>query len=285
MNNKKDTFIACEASYEEANVVLFGADFDGTVSFRPGTRFGPMEIRKASYGLETYSMALEKDLEQCSIFDMADLECVMGDVETAHRQIYDFTRQVVMDKKTPCMIGGEHSCTYPAYQAVSENYDDVIMIQIDAHADMRENYMNVKASHASVMYRLFNKEKDNVRQLGIRSATKQEHQLMKEMNTLLKDDEESLQRFVESLKNRPMYVSVDLDVLDPSVLPGTGTPEPNGYSFDHLIQVLKVLFKGNVVGMDIMECAPDYDTSKVSSIVGAKVVREMLLMHGGNNGK
>jgi agmatinase len=230
-------------------------------------------------------MALHKDLEQVSVFDYADLECVMGDVTTAHNQIYEFTKQVVSDNKTPCMIGGEHSCTYPAYQAVREKFDDVMMIQLDAHADMREDYLSLKASHASVMYRLFEKDTDNLRQIGIRSATQVEHQLMLEHKTLLKDDENSLQLFVDGLKNRPIYISVDLDVLDPSVLPGTGTPEPDGFSFNHLMSLLKVLFKGNVVGMDIMECAPDYDSSKVSSVVGAKVVREMLLMHGGNNGK
>src|SRR5690554_2129311 len=285
MKNKKNTFIACEATYQKADIVMFGADFDGTVSYRPGTRFGPSEIRKASYGLETYSMALKLDLEHLKVFDAADLECVMGNVNAAHQQIYEFTKKVVNDGKVPLMIGGEHSCTYPAYHAVQEVFDDVMMIQCDAHADMRENYMNVKASHASVMYRLFEQEKNNLKQIGIRSATKQEHDMMIKHDTLLDDDSSTLQTFIESLKDRPLYVSVDLDVLDPCVLPGTGTPEPNGFSFNHLMECLTILFKGNVVGMDVMECAPDYDSSKVSSVVGAKVVREVLLMHGGKNGK
>lgn len=285
MNNKKDVFIGCEASYKEANIVLFGADFDGTVSFRPGTRFGPSEIRKASYGLETYSMSLQKDLEQVSIFDYADLECVMGSVEIAHAQIYEFTKQVISDHKVPMMIGGEHSCSYPSYHAVQEKYNDVLMVQFDAHADLREDYLGVKESHACVMHRVLEPHKDNLRQIGIRSATQDEHQLMIKHKTLLNDDPSSLQAFVNSLNNRPIYVSVDLDVLDPSVLCGTGTPEPGGFSFNHLMDLLKVIFVGNVVGMDVMECAPDYDSSKVSSVVGAKVVREMLLMHGGKNGK
>lgn len=284
MINKKDVFISCDATYKQANIVMFGADFDGTVSYRPGARFGPYHIRKASYGLESYSMALERDLGELSIFDAADLECVMGDVAKAHKQIYDFTKKVVADKKTPMMIGGEHSCTYPSFKAVFETYPDLMMIQIDAHADLREDYLGLKESHASVMHRVTCLADNNLKQIGIRSSTQAEHDYMKKNDTLLKTKDE-IMSFVKQLNDQPVYISLDLDVLDPSLFCGTGTPEPNGFSFDYLMEILNILFKANVIAMDVMECAPDYDSSQASSVVGAKVVREMLLLCGGRNGK
>lgn len=284
--NKKDTFMSCDATYEEANIVLFGADFDGTVSFRPGTRFGPAAIRAASYGLETWSMAIEKDLEDIRVFDYADLQLTCGDVKQAHDSVYQVTQEIISDNKIPFMLGGEHSCTYPTVSALISKYPSLVLIQLDAHADMRDDYMGVKASHASVIRRIMNDHVSiPVYQFGIRSATQHEHQLMKKNKTLYPFDLQQITEVVEEIKGQPVYLTVDLDVLDPSVLPGTGTPEPGGVCFNELIEAIRIIASSHIVGMDVMELSPHYDSSDVSSVVAAKVVREMLLLIGGKNGK
>jgi agmatinase len=284
--NKKDTFMSCDATYKEANVVLFGADFDGTVSFRPGTRFGPAAIRAASYGLETWSMAIEKDLEDIQVFDYADLQLTCGDVKQAHDSIYQVTQAIIADNKIPFMLGGEHSCTYPTVNALRSKHSSLVLIQLDAHADMRDDYMGVKESHASVIKRIINDhESIHVYQFGIRSATQHEHQLMSKNKTLYPFDLKQIAQVIDEIKGQPVYLTVDLDVLDPSVLPGTGTPEPGGVSFNELIEAIKIIASSDIVGMDVMELSPHYDTSDVSSVVAAKVVREMLLLVGGKHGK
>ncbi len=280
LNNKKDVFMACESAYEEARIVMFGADFDGTVSFRPGTRFGPAEIRKASYGIETWSMKIEKDLEQIKVFDLADIECPLGDVKAAHQKIFETTQAIVHDGKIPMMLGGEHSCTYPAFKAIAQNYPTLVVIQLDAHADLRDQYMGLRESHASVMKRIVDDISwENIHQIGIRSATQDEHVLMKQNKTLRTF--EDVDTMIKIIANRPVYLTVDLDVLDPSIFPGTGTPEPGGISFDDLIEVIKKISTCQIVGMDVMELSPPCDVSGVSNVVAAKVVREMLLLIGG----
>ncbi len=284
--NKRDIFMSCEATYHESNVVLFGADFDGTVSFRPGTRFGPKAIREASYGLETWSMDIKRDLEDIKVFDYADLELTFGDVLQAHKRIFNITEKIASDHKIPFMLGGEHSCTYPAVQALCKKHPSLVIIQLDAHADLRDDYMGVKESHASVMKRIVDdKGFSSIFQFGIRSATQHEHKLMKENHTLHPFNLHDIQHVMNQIKDRPIYLTVDLDVLDPSVLSATGTPEPGGISFNQLIEALKMIISSQIVGLDVMELSPHYDHSGVSNVVAAKVVREMLLLIGGKNEK
>lgn len=284
MNNKKDVFISCEASYQQADIVLFGADFDGTVSFRPGTRFGPSAIRKASYGLETYSWHLRKDLEDIRVFDFGDLEAGFGNVDVTHQKIYEFVLTVLKDQKIPFMIGGEHSISYPSIKAVSEVYSDLVVLQLDAHADLRQEYYGVSQSHASVMRRCYPLLKPkHLIQWGIRSGTKDEHEFALLHTNLLEADVKQLSEILEQFKDKPLYVTLDVDVFDPSIISGTGTPEPGGIDFKTFLEVCNVLKNSKIVALDVVECAPDYDHSGVSAVACAKVVRECLLTLGGSN--
>ena len=282
MINKKDVFISCEATYDQAKIVMFGADFDGTVSFRPGSRFGPAAVRKASYGLETYSWHLEKDLEDIQVFDFGDLECPFGQVDATHQKIESFVNTLLHDNKLPLMIGGEHSISYPSIKAVSEKYPDLVLLQLDAHADLREDYFGVIQSHASVIRRTYPHIKPKqIIQWGIRSGTKEEHAFARANTILLAADVQALKDVMEQFKDKPVYVTLDVDVFDPSLIPGTSTPEPGGIDFHMFIEVCKLLQTHNIVAMDVVELAPDYDHSGVSSVVVAKVVRECLLTIGG----
>jgi agmatinase len=281
MINAKDVFMACEASYEEATIVMFGVDFDGTCSFRPGTRFGPSALRRASYGVETFSWSTQKDLEDYQIFDRGDLGCPMGDNVTTQAMIKETTKTILNDGKFPLMIGGEHSISYPSIEATYEKYPDLMVIQLDAHADLRESYMNNPLSHASVMYRTVKLlGPKRVIQWGIRSGTKEEFAFAKDNTILLPALVQALKVVVSSLGSTPIYLTIDVDVIDPSLLPGTGTPEPGGITYGIYEEVLEVLSSLNIVGADVVELSPDYDHSGVSSVVVAKMVRQLLMLIG-----
>ncbi|MEE0776135.1 MAG: agmatinase, partial [Bacillota bacterium] len=222
-------FMACEAEYDEAEVVLFGAPFDGTVSYRPGARFGPAAIRTESYGIETYSPYLERDLEELSVFDGGDLELPFGSSRRALDMIRDFTAQVVKDGKLPLMTGGEHLVTLGAVEALAAVYPHLHVLHFDAHADLREEYLGDTLSHACVLRRCHDLLGDNrIFQLGVRSMTAEENAFAKVHVTQHKFDLSKLEEVIGALGNAPVYVTLDLDVLDPAFFPGTGTPEPGG---------------------------------------------------------
>lgn len=281
MINTKDVFIGADATYDEAKIVMFGADFDGTCSFRPGTRFGPSAIRRASYGLETFSWATQQDLSQRAIFDRGDLNCPIGDTVGAHHLIKSVTHTIVKDHKIPFMIGGEHSITYPSVEAVHAFYPDLVVIQLDAHADLRPTYMNNPLSHACVMHRVVQLlGSKRVIQWGIRSGTHEEFEFAKAHTLLCDDSVEQLVRVIKPLQSTPVYLTIDVDVIDPSLIPGTGTPEPGGITYKTFESIIKVLSHLNIVGLDVVECSPDYDHHGVSSVVVAKMIRQCLLMLG-----
>ena len=281
MINAKDVFMACESTYEEADIVMFGVDFDGTCSFRPGTRFGPSALRKASYGVETFSWSTQHDLEDYNIFDRGDLGCPMGDNVATQVMIKETTQTILKDGKVPFMIGGEHSITYPSVEAVHEVYPDLVVIQLDAHADLRETYMNNPLSHACVMHRVVNRlGSKRLIQWGIRSGTKEEYAFAQDHTILLPASVEALKEAISSLQATPIYLTIDVDVIDPSLLPGTGTPEPGGISYTMFEEVLSVLKELNIVALDVVELSPDYDHHGVSSVVVAKMVRQCLMMIG-----
>lgn len=280
LNQNIETFIGCDASYEDANIVLFGAPFDSTTSFRPGARFGSSAIRHESFGLETYSPYQEKDLCDYSVFDSGDLELCFGSSKLALSDIEKRTEQILADGKLPLMIGGEHLVTLGAVRAVFKKYPNLHIIHFDAHADLREEYLGTPLSHACVMRRCHDLLGDGrIHQFAIRSGEREEFQFAKEHTNMHLFDFKGLKQLMEKLGEEqvPVYFSIDLDCLDPSVFPGTGTPEAGGVSFRELLDAILTVAKVNVVGADINELAPMLDVSGVSTAVACKVLRELLL--------
>lgn len=279
LKNNIETFLECDKEYNEAEIVLFGAPFDSTTSFRPGTRFGSSAVRHESYGLESYSPYQDKDLRDCKIMDSGDLELSFGNTKAALTDIYHRTALILKDKKLPFMVGGEHLVTLGAFRAVWEQYPEVCIIHFDAHADLREEYLDTKLSHACVLRRCWEMTGDGkIYQFGIRSGDREEFYWAKEHVKMQKFSFDVLEEALEELKGKPVYFTVDLDVMDPSVFPGTGTPEPGGVSFDELRKAATLVCeKANVIGCDVNELSPHYDQSGASTAVAGKIIREMLL--------
>ncbi|MFP5527960.1 agmatinase [Peptococcus simiae] len=273
------TFIACDSAWEAARTVLFGAPFDGTTSFRPGTRFGPSAVRLDSDGLETYSPYQDKDLEDYAIFDSGDLDLPFGDTEAVLKAIEDRTRTILAAGKRPFMIGGEHLVTLGSMRAVAQVYPDVEVLHFDAHADLREDYLGVALSHATVMRRVADLiGADRLHQFGIRSGTREEFAFARAHTDFHPFAVTAVAACAQALQGKPVYLSVDMDVLDPSVFPGTGTPEAGGISWRDLLGALLQLRGLNIIGMDVNELSPHYDPSGVSTAVYGKTIREMLLL-------
>lgn len=262
------------SDYESSDIVMLGMPFDGTVSYRSGSRFAPEQIRLASWGLEEYSPNFDKHLEDCNFHDAGDLEFPLGNTKKSLEMIADNVRQIYKDGKRVFGIGGEHLVTYPEIIAVSEFYKDLAIIHFDAHTDLRTEYLGEELSHSAVI-RLSTKfvKPENIKQIGIRSGMKEEFEFMKEHKTLC-----STYSDLDKLKGKPVFVTVDLDVLDTSIMPGTGTPEVGGLTFDELLGWFKYLKKFNIVGADVVELAPDYDSSGASTAVATKVIRELLMV-------
>lgn len=275
-----ETFIGCDASYEDADIVIFGAPFDSTTSYRPGTRFGSRAIRHESYGLETYSPYQDKDLTDCSTFDSGDIELSMGSSEMALSQISERTRTILEDGKLPFMVGGEHLVTLGAFREVAAKYPDLHVIHFDAHTDLRDEYLGVQLSHACVIRRCHDIVGDGrIHQFGIRSGDRPEFVWAAQGHTEMhKFNLDGLKETVKALGSTPVYFTIDLDVLDPSIFPGTGTPEAGGIGFMDLVNaIILVGVNCNVVGCDVNELSPSYDPSGVSTAVACKVVRELIL--------
>lgn len=279
MNRNLKTFIGCESEYSEAKIVVFGAPFDSTTSFRPGTRFASSTMRNESYGIETFSPYQNRDLDDIYVFDGGDLELGFGNPKKALEKIEKYTLRVIEDDKIPCMIGGEHLVTYGAVKAITEKFPELHIIHFDAHADLRDEYLGEKLSHATVMRRIWDIIGDNkIFQFGIRSGDREELLWAKKHVFIQMFNFDLLPQIVENLKGKPVYLSVDLDVLDPSVLPGTGTPEAGGVSFNELLKACMELTSIDIVGLDINELSPTYDQSGASTAVACKLLRELLLI-------
>lgn len=278
MKKNIETFIGCDAEYEEASLVLFGAPFDSTTSYRPGTRYGSSAIRHESFGLETYSPYQDEDLEDYAVFDCGDLELSFGSPEAALSDIEGLAKQILQNKKLPLLIGGEHLVTLGAFRAIHEKYPEVHIIHFDAHADLRQDYLGVQLSHACVMRRCYELiGDDRLHQFCIRSGTREEFQFAAEHTQMHKFDFTGLAETIRQLGDTPLYFSIDLDCLDPSAFPGTGTPEAGGVSFTELLQAIETVCRGNIVGADVNELSPMLDTSGASTALACKVVRELML--------
>ena len=282
MKAQTNQFIGCDKPYEDATTVLFGAPYDSTTSFRPGTRFGPNAMRMESFGIETYSMVLDRDLlDDTSVFDSGDLELPFGNQERGLSMIEERADEILTGGKRPFLLGGEHLVTLGSVRAVAKKHPDLHIIHFDAHADLREDYLGNPLSHACVLRRCHDLLGDGrIFQFGIRSGDREEWRWGKDhvVTHPFVAEEEKLKETLEIIKGRPVYLTVDLDVLDPSVFPGTGTPEPGGIDFDTLRRaVTYVCSEANVVGCDVNELAPTLDPSGASTAVACKIVREMLL--------
>lgn len=280
MKQNVETFIGCDANFEEAKIVLFGAPFDSTTSYRPGARFGSSAIRHESFGLETYSPYQNKDLCDIKVFDYGDLELCFGLAEAALLDIEKTAAEILNHNKLPFMIGGEHLVTYGAVKAAVEKYPNLHIIHFDAHADLREDYLGATLSHACVMKRCYDLiGNDKIHQFCIRSGEKSEFEFARDHTDMHPFNFDGLGELVNELReaHTPIYFTVDLDCLDPSIFPGTGTPEAGGITFNKLLSAIMLVSKTNIIGADINELAPMLDTSGVSTAVACKVLREILL--------
>lgn len=280
MNPNIETFIGCDGSYEESRIVLFGAPFDSTTSFRPGARFGSAAMRHESFGLETYSPYQDMDLADYAVFDSGDMELCFGSAESALADIESRSREILKDGKLPLLLGGEHLVTLGSVRAVLEKHPDLHIIHFDAHADLRENYLGARLSHACVLRRCHELIGDGrIHQFCIRSGTREEFGFAQVHTDMHKFTFDGLQEVITELiaDDSPVYFTIDLDCLDPSVFPGTGTPEAGGVTCLQLINAILTVCQANVVAADINELAPMLDASGVSTATACKVLRELLL--------
>lgn len=276
-------FFATHQSEEfSANSIhLLGFCYDGTTSFRPGSRFGPDALRDASFGLETYSPYLDKDIEDYNIWDMGNMPFYPSRQDILHKLYAQMTSKINLknDHIKFLTLGGEHSISYCPIKLYLEQYPDLVLLHLDAHTDLREHFMEDPFSHASVIYRswkLFGKGHELL-QYGIRSGMKEEFDFMKQKGTLKNSLEELCTALDKIPATRPIYLTLDLDFFDPAFLPGTGTPEAGGENFHNFMKILKILNTKNFVGADIVELAPQIDPTNNSSCFASKVTREVLL--------
>lgn len=278
LNKNIQVILGCESDYDSAKTTVFGAPFDSTTSYRPGARFGPKQIRSESWGLETYSPYQNIDIAEFDIFDCGDLELSIGDTEKALSQIESFSKGLLDSGKLPVMLGGEHIVTLGAVRAAVKKYPELYIIHFDAHIDLRSDYLGVKLSHACVVRRIWELVGDErIYQFGIRSGDKSEFLWAKDHVFTNLFDFSSLNETIAKLSEKPVYFTLDLDVLDPSVFPGTGTPEPGGVSFDNLLDAVLKVCELHVVGCDMTELSPPYDPSGISTAAACKILREMLI--------
>ncbi len=255
----------------QAGIIMVGFPLDATSSFRGGTKFAPESIRKASWTLETYSPYLKQDLDEIAFHDAGNAELRPGSLEYSLALIESTVTGIVQGSKKPLSLGGEHLVTYPILKAIKKRFENVQIVHFDAHCDLRDEYEGQELSHATVMKRVKELGGSAIFQIGIRSGTKQEFE------ELLPIDSPS-QLATRLNRNMPVYITFDMDVLDPSLVSGVTTPEPGGLTFREVMEYFAVFQGMNIVGADIVELAPDYDTTFVSSVSASKVVREILML-------
>ena len=265
-------FIGANPSYDEAKIVMLGMPYDCTCSNRAGTRFGPQAARLESIGIETYSVYFNSEMEDLNFYDAGDLEYPFGNAQKA----LDITEQnvdcIYNDNKKLLGVGGEHLITLASVKSVLKKYDNLAVVQFDAHTDLRKQYLGEELTHSGVMYKIAQLiGYENIAQIGLRSGEKEEFDIVKKYDTL-KTKKEQLDKF----KNKNIFLTIDLDVLDPSLMSGVGTPEAGGLTYLELMDWLMYLKDFNIVGADIMELAPDVDITKTSTATCCKLIREVL---------
>ncbi|MGE8080352.1 agmatinase [Peribacillus loiseleuriae] len=277
-----NVFIKSHPNYEESKAVLYGMPMDWTVSFRPGSRFGPTRIREVSIGLEEYSLYLDRELEDVKFFDAGDIPLPFGNPERSVAMIEEFVDKVLQDGKVPIGMGGEHLVTWPIIKAMHKKYPDMAIIHMDAHTDLREDYEGEPLSHATIIRKSAELiGPSNVYSFGIRSGLKEEFQWARENGMKIAPFEvlEPLKKVLPELVGRPVYVTIDIDVLDPAHAPGTGTVDCGGITAKELLASIHEIAHSElqVVGCDLVEVAPIYDPSEQTANTASKLIREMIL--------
>ncbi len=261
------------------SVGLFGVPYDGTTSFRPGARFGPAAIREVSNGLESYDPQLDLDLEDLAFADLGAVAIPFGAPEPVVAAVRQATEAVLALGLAPLMLGGEHSISSGAVAAVAQRHPDLVLVQLDAHADLRQSWLGARHSHACAMRRCLEVlPSGELRQIAIRSGTREEFQELRATARLVPID--AMAAALAPLRGRPLYLTVDLDWFDPAVLPGTGTPEPGGFHWPRFAELVEELRQHRLVAADVVELAPQLDPSGVSAVLAAKVTRSLLLLLG-----
>lgn len=270
-------FMGAQRNPEGCRVALFGVPYDGTTSFRPGTRFGPAAIREVSTGLETYCPQLDRDLEDIAYADIGAVEIPYGDPEPVVNAVRHATSTVLAAGLKPLMLGGEHSISSGAVAAVAEQHPDLVLVQLDAHADLRHEWLGARHSHACAMRRCLEVlPSQQLMQIAIRSGTCDEFKELRRSGRLISIQD--IPERMNTLRGRPIYLTVDLDWFDPAVMPGTGTPEPGGFVWNDFAAVINELNNHRLIGADVVELAPQLDPSGISSVLAAKVTRSLLLL-------
>ena len=281
-DKENSIFMGAKRNHDDCSIGIFGVNYDGTCSFKPGARFGPEAIRQVSSCLETYCPKLDKDLQDVTYVDFGSILIDNYDSKSVIQKVKSATNYLINKNLSPIMLGGEHSITKGAIEALVKKYPDLILIQLDAHADLRESYMGNIYSHACAMQRCLEVlPEKKILQVGIRSGTKEEFQIMRNNNQLVNffpgEKAQELKKALSPYSEHPIYLTIDLDWFDPSLLAGTGTPEPGGFFWNDFEQILKTLKDFRIVASDIVELSPEIDNSGVSSIVAAKVLRSLIL--------
>lgn len=276
-------FICSQKEYSDAKVVMLGAPMDYTVSFKAGSRFGPQGIRGASHGLEEYSPYLDGHLSDVPFIDQGDLVLPIGNVEKSMEMIYTSVKQVLADNKIPLVLGGEHLITYPIIRAMVEKYPDLVLLQFDAHTDLRDTFFAEKHSHATVIRRCVELlGKKRVYQYGIRSGEQHEFRYADEMTYMRRYRVmEGLLEDLPDLQGKPVFITFDIDCIDPAYCPGTGTPEPGGISTVEALEAIHAMKQLNIVGMDLVEVSPQMDPGGITEIAAAKLLREAMIAYWG----
>lgn len=278
---RSNNFMGSSDSYEEAGTVIIGVPMDYTVSYRPGSRFAPQALRNVSYALEEYSVYQQKDLADYTFYDWGDINLPIGNVPLSLDRIGQVAAQICQDRKFPIYIGGEHLITYPIIKETAKHFADLVVIQFDAHADLRLDYLGEFNSHATVMRKVAEIiGGQNLYQFGIRSGTKEEFAYAKSNTNMFIDRVIApLKESLPIIGDKPVYITIDIDVVDPAFAPGTGTVEPAGISSREMIEAIHAMQDLNVIGMDIVEIAPGYDQSERTALLGAKLIRESIMAY------
>ncbi len=278
---KNGHYEGCTSTFEDAEIVLFGAGFDGTSSYRPGSRFAPIALRSETLlSQEDYSPYFDMDIKDKSIHDLGDVEVVYGNTGETLSRIEQVSQYIIDNGKKPFCIGGEHLVTFPVVKPLLSKYPDLHIIQLDAHLDLMDELFGDRYSHGTVMRRIFDLMKGSFRihQVGIRSGHRDEYVFAKSNTRLYPFHSDEFLKNLDELSDKPVYLTVDLDVFDPSLIPGTGTPEAGGIFFQEFISILKNIKEMNFVGADMVELTPQIDPTNTSTIVASKILRELLLV-------
>jgi len=282
-NNDGAIFMGAQRGIDQSRVSLLGVPYDGTCCFRPGARFGPSAIREDSYGIETYCPQLNLDLEDINFADVGSLDVPLGDAKLTIDYVRDATDILLKNNLKPLIIGGEHSITSGVIKSIITKFPELIMIQLDAHADLRDEWLGSKFSHACTMKRCLEiLPSKKIFQIGIRSGTKSEFLEMNNTKRLIQhtsgENAKYLEEALKDLHGTPIYLTFDLDWFDPSIMPGTGTPEPGGYFWGDFAAIIEVIKSHNLIGADVVELSPKLDNAGISSILAAKVIRSLIML-------